>query len=665
MKLKVIPWLCLALLLGFASSHAFGATLDLRVTDGSDDAEEHLNAGVDVTSSDLEIVHEDAGAPATDEQLVGMRWLVPLDAGAEVTNAYIEFVLKEVKGSGTNDAPVNVVIEGQLDPNPAAFTSAAKNITDRARTQAQVKWTLPAGMAVGDTFQTPDISAIIRELIGQEGWVSGNAVVIILRDDKDDPSTGLRCVQSYNGSATAAPLLRIEVFSPEAKSPKPADGAGDVTLPVLEWTAGDGAVSHQVYIGTQPELGAADVAGPPTPVAMYFHVAGFTPGVTYYWRVDEIAADGAVTAGKVWSFTAMPVTAYDPSPADGGVWQRNDTAIQWAPGQGAVSHSVYGGTDQAAVAAGDPSVLLATQEETSLTLGALEPLTVFYWKVDEVDSAGAVVPGSLWSIQVAGKNIGGWNTAAATAEPGFLATYVADGVYDIGAFGGEMTYEFVVRSNPDETQASMCLIGRRDFGDIQAGLKYEQWNNTQTYGATVFGVMDYNFNVANAPGEYTHVVFVSSEAAAKTDLYVNGVLAGSVASAISLSGPVGIGYGAQDRPPADSYFDDFDGSIFGVAIYDRVLSDAEIAANADAFLLGGPEAVALDLRIAAGDDDAEEHLNAGMDITSTDLEIVHEDAGAPATDEQLIGMRWIVPLDAGAELTNAYIEFVLKEVKGS
>ena len=41
-----------------------------------------------------------------------------------------------------------------------------------------------------------------------------------------------------------------------------------------------------------------------------------------------------------------------------------------------------------------------------------------------------------------------------------------------------MTYEFVVRSNPAETEPSMCLIGRRDFGDTQMGLKYEQWNNT-------------------------------------------------------------------------------------------------------------------------------------------------------------------------------------------
>jgi len=139
-----------------------------------------------------------------------------------------------------------------------------------------------------------------------------------------------------------------------------------------------------------------------------------------------------------------------------------------------------------------------------------------------------------------------------------------------------------VRSNPDEVEASMCLIGRRQFGDTQMGLKYEQWNNTKSYGATVFGVMDYDFGVPNAPGEYTHLVFVSSKAAAKTDLYVNGAIKGSVATAISLSGLVGIGFGAQGAD-ASGAFDNFDGDIFGVAIYDKALGAEQIAANADKY----------------------------------------------------------------------------------
>ncbi len=176
-----------------------------------------------------------------------------------------------------------------------------------------------------------------------------------------------------------------------------------------------------------------------------------------------------------------------------------------------------------------------------------------------------------------------WEGVAAADAPGFLATNVPDALYDIGTFSGDITYEFCVKSNPDETEASMCLIGRRQFGDTQAGLKFDQWNDTGEYGATLFGVVDLYYGVPYSGGVDTHLVWVSSEDAGTTALYENGVYKGSVDAAITLFGLVGIGYGAQGED-ASGAFDNFDGDVFGVAIYDTALSDAQIAAHADAFL---------------------------------------------------------------------------------
>jgi hypothetical protein len=660
---------CLALMLSLVGSNAFGAVLDLKITAGTNDAEEHLTAvshaagEMDVGSTDLELPYEDDGTPsATDLQLIGLRYNVALAKGAKINKAYVEFTCDEVKG-GTK--PVNLIIEGQLAVNPPAFASTAKDLSGRAPwTKAQVKWTVENWTTVGQKSQTPDLTAILQELMAQGGWASGNAVVLAFRADPNKPSTGLRCADAYEKSTTTCPVLRLEIFSPEAKDPNPANGAQEVTSPLLQWTAGDGAVFHQVYLGTKPQLTDADKAGVPSPAPMYFHVAGLTPGTTYYWRVDETAADGTVTAGPVWSFTSMYVTAWSPSPADWGVWMRNDTTISWKAGSGAVSHKVYGGTDKAAVTAGAASVLLATQAGTSFTLGKLTPLTVYYWRVDEVDATGKVVPGPVWTINVVGANTGSWRTAAAATAPGFLRTYVADGLYDIGTFGGEMTYEFIVRGNPDEKEVSQCLIGRRQFGTTTVGLKYEQWNNTKTYGATVFGVADYDYKVPTAPGEYTHLVFVSSKAAKKTDLYVNGVLKGSVATDITLSGKVGIGYGAQGADGSGS-FDNFDGSIFGVAIYDKALSVTEIAANSVAFLVGGPEAVTIDIPIAAAADDVEEKTADNSVTQNSDLEMPFESAGTTkGTTPQVIGLRYAVPVAKGTQITKASVEFTCDENKG-
>lgn len=183
-----------------------------------------------------------------------------------------------------------------------------------------------------------------------------------------------------------------------------------------------------------------------------------------------------------------------------------------------------------------------------------------------------------------------WEEAVATTSPKFFATNIVDGLYDIGTYGDDQTYEFVVKSNPHEMEESMCLIGRRLFGDIEtwAGLKFEQYVNTGTYGATLFYVQDYDFGIPNAPGVETHLVFVSSKTAGTCSLYVNGVYQASVPTPISLSGPVGIGCGREGADGSTS-FDNFDGVIYGIAIYDAILSDSEILSHSDAYFLNAWE----------------------------------------------------------------------------
>jgi len=278
--------------------------------------------------------------------------------------------------------------------------------------------------------------------------------------------------------------------------------------------------------------------------------------------------------------------ASEPSPADGATDVAASVVLTWTADPTAFQHDVYLGTDADLVAAGDPSVLQIQSAEASFAPpDPLDRGMTYYWKVDVMTGsqrATEFYPGDVWSFRIVDRNTDNWAATVAGDAPAYLDTFVADGLYDIGVLSGDITYEFVVRSNPDEAEASMALIGRRGFGDTQMGLKYEQWNNTGTYGATVFGVMDYDYGVPTAPGEYTHLAFVSSEDLGTTTLYVNGGLAGSIDSAITLSGLVGIGYGAQEGYDVPT-FDNFDGTIFGVAIYDVALADGDIARHSDSY----------------------------------------------------------------------------------
>lgn len=204
------------------------------------------------------------------------------------------------------------------------------------------------------------------------------------------------------GQAVVADLVRgAESTAAKASNPQPANGTTAVTLALLQWNAGPTAVWQEVYFGADPNLGAADhVASQTYAQPVYFHPPGLTPGTTYYWRVDSVDAQGTVYTGDVWSFTAMPATAWTPSPVDGAAYVATDIVLGWSAGVNAATHDVYLSTDRAAVASGAASARAADQQTTtSYTAAGLERGRTYFWRVDE-NVMGTTVPGPVWSFTV-------------------------------------------------------------------------------------------------------------------------------------------------------------------------------------------------------------------------------------------------------------------------
>jgi hypothetical protein len=201
---------------------------------------------------------------------------------------------------------------------------------------------------------------------------------------------------------------------PKAEGPAPVDGATGIVLPLLTWTKGDDAVLHNVYVGTEPNLTAANLVGPRYQSTTFYYTGGMVPGTTYYlapevtywWRVDEVGQDGTICTGDVWKFTAAPLMAYAPNPRSGDKWIATDAALSWQPGMGATQHKVYFSTDKDAVVNRDASAFQVKQAAFSFEPDALELNTTYYWAVDEV-GVTTEEPGELWKFTTVGAVVGG------------------------------------------------------------------------------------------------------------------------------------------------------------------------------------------------------------------------------------------------------------------
>jgi hypothetical protein len=62
--------------------------------------------------------------------------------------------------------------------------------------------------AQGDGQRTPNLAAVIQQIVDRAGWTSGNALALIAT------GTGKRVAEAYDGVASAAPLLHVEYVPP-------------------------------------------------------------------------------------------------------------------------------------------------------------------------------------------------------------------------------------------------------------------------------------------------------------------------------------------------------------------------------------------------------------------------------------------------------------------
>lgn len=174
-----------------------GGTQNISIAAGTDDAKQRASGTV---------VHNSwrhpLGYDGTEQIEIGLRFPgLNVPRNAVVTAAWIQF-----EADGSHSGASTLAIRAEKSANAATFTTATNSITSRPVTTATVAWSPPA-WTQGDRAaaqRTPDLKAIVQEIVNQGTWNAGNAVVFVI------DGSGTRMAEAAESGAAKAPQLHVE-----------------------------------------------------------------------------------------------------------------------------------------------------------------------------------------------------------------------------------------------------------------------------------------------------------------------------------------------------------------------------------------------------------------------------------------------------------------------
>ncbi|MHC4646845.1 MAG: LamG domain-containing protein, partial [Planctomycetota bacterium] len=464
--------------------------------------------------------------------------------------------------------------------------------------------------------------------------ISNTGQLYIGADDRTGPTDfflgRIDDFRVYNHALSEEELERLagDYVDPNlASDPNPEDGAQDECNDlVLSWTAGDNAVTHNVYFGTgDRDVRDANTLDPEfrlnQPGTAYNAglLESLQPGVTYFWRIDEVKPGHPHSPwkGDVWKFKINDGKAHSPDPADEARMVPLDEILSWGAGCHAASHDVYFSTDFDDVNEGQPAAFQGNQglEDTDFDPNEWDPCgldysTFYYWRIDEINDT-TTWEGDVWSFK----------TKSAIDDPNLRVRYKFDETagtiaadssgreYD-GDLSGEVSWDadghddgcllfdegHVVVPTPVlgeiDKEITICawLNNSVSTGEnvvLAAGAAWEDFylrvavpdDGTDVYwraGDEANDVMEWKGGNPRAwQGSWNHFAVVKDEDDAKMEIYLNGVEV-AVHAGLS-SGTLANIRNRRIRIGAESFSDgDYEGKIDDFRVYDRALSADEI-----------------------------------------------------------------------------------------
>ncbi len=176
-----------------------------------DDAEEDEDAptkNVFVNGLNLDLGDAPSGDVNVGPQVIGIRFpKVDIPNGATILSAFVQFW-----ASGASSVASSFQIRGEASDNAEVFTTAPRSVSSRAPTNATVNWPSVPAWSIGEAGpaqRTPDLKAVVQEIVNRPGWTASNAMALII---KETVAGSRRAARSWDGEAAGSgrsPVLTV------------------------------------------------------------------------------------------------------------------------------------------------------------------------------------------------------------------------------------------------------------------------------------------------------------------------------------------------------------------------------------------------------------------------------------------------------------------------
>lgn len=163
-----------------------------------DDVEERLGGILYSSSSDLELMY-DLGL-----QKINLLFTdLDIPPGAVINSAHLEFVVEE---DGSSGDPKILIFAHDVDDS--STPEGWYGISNRATTSSNVLWRGLGSWNKDEIESTPNIAALVQEVVNRPNWSAGNDLSIILKKAEQDKSSASRTAESSEGAG--GPILVVD-----------------------------------------------------------------------------------------------------------------------------------------------------------------------------------------------------------------------------------------------------------------------------------------------------------------------------------------------------------------------------------------------------------------------------------------------------------------------